>query len=497
MKFLNVLLITLFATTLFWGCSDDDDSTAGVNSSISLSTGIVQVDKKGGEVSVTVTSSGYWRLAGVCDWAHPSVTSGKNGDVVTFTIDSNEENVYRCCTFKFFVGAQVAPLKIESYPGYVMQLLSEESLSFSRDKDILTIKLNTNIEDPTIAFSDGGEEWITFIKRAEFGEKVSLQFEVAANETYKNRSSRITLSSPLVDNEVIVDVLQKQTDAIITDQQSIVHDLSARTISFEVKYNVENEISVIKGDDWITNQQISEPTVSDDGLSTVTVSYQLGEATVTRGGVIYIKQKDGPVYCEISVIQKDSDAEIVEIPDENLRTAIINNGWAISVGGNNCIVVEECLKATSFENDYYNKIENLKGIEAFPNLEKLALGNVSNMVKLDISGLHKVKTLTFFTNRYVAEYDLGDNPVENFSLGTSYLYVSDIKIVSSVIESFNLMLSGWYAEYDNVESIDVSECSALKTLDVRRGSKLKTLYLKTGQDIPNLTKNEFTQIVYK
>ena len=47
MKFLNVLLITLFATTLFWGCSDDDDSTAGVNSSISLSTGIVQVDKKG------------------------------------------------------------------------------------------------------------------------------------------------------------------------------------------------------------------------------------------------------------------------------------------------------------------------------------------------------------------------------------------------------------------------------------------------------------------
>lgn len=52
-----------------------------------------------------------------------------------------------------------------------MQLLSEESLSFSRDKDILTIKLNTNIEDPTIAFSDGGEEWITFIKRAEFGEK--------------------------------------------------------------------------------------------------------------------------------------------------------------------------------------------------------------------------------------------------------------------------------------------------------------------------------------
>lgn len=89
----------MFATTLFWGCSDDDDSTAGVNSSISLSTGIVQVDKKGGEVSVTVTSSGYWRLAMCVTGLIRLLLPGKNGDVVTFTVDSNEENVYRCCTF--------------------------------------------------------------------------------------------------------------------------------------------------------------------------------------------------------------------------------------------------------------------------------------------------------------------------------------------------------------------------------------------------------------
>ena len=58
------------------------------------------------------------------------------------------------------------------------------------------------------------------------------------------------------------------------------------------------------------------------------------------------------------------------------------------------------------------------------------------MVKLDISkNLHKVKTLTFSKSICGKKYNLGDNPVENFSLGTSYLYVSDIKIVSSVIES--------------------------------------------------------------
>lgn len=489
--------MTLLAATLFWGCSDDDESTTEANASISLSTEVLQAEQKGGEVSVTVTSSADWRLAGVCDWAHPSATSGKNGDVVTFTVDPNEENVYRSFTFKFFTGSQVAPLKVESQTGYMMKLISEESVSMSRDKGVLTVKLNTNIEEPIIAFTEGGEQWVTFLKRAEFGGKVSMQFEVAANATYKNRSTKITLSSPLVDNTVTVDLLQKQTDAITVEQKSIVYDLSARTISFDVKYNVEPEVSVLKGQEWITNQKLSEPVIGEDGLSTVTISYDLKEATVTRGGTIYIKQKNGPISHEIAITQKDPAAKLVEIPDDNLRTGVINRGWAIPAGGNNCIVVEEGLKATSFQNDYYSNLKDLKGIEAFPNLTHLSLGNITQMKKLDISGLHKVKSLSFYTNYNVEEYNLGDNPIENFSLGYNYLYVSKLKIVTSSIDYLNLMLSGWTTSYDNVESIDLTECPALTRLNVKRGPKLKTLYLKKGHEIPTLEKNPETQIVYK
>ena len=82
MKLFKNLMIVLSVSLLLWGCSDDDESINNGNSTISLSTNILQVDKNGGDATVTVTSSDNWRLSGICDWAHPSITSGKDGDVV-------------------------------------------------------------------------------------------------------------------------------------------------------------------------------------------------------------------------------------------------------------------------------------------------------------------------------------------------------------------------------------------------------------------------------
>ena len=70
MKLYKNLMIILSASLLLWGCSDDDESINSGNSTISLSTNILQVDKNGGDATVTVTSSDNWRLSGICDWAH-------------------------------------------------------------------------------------------------------------------------------------------------------------------------------------------------------------------------------------------------------------------------------------------------------------------------------------------------------------------------------------------------------------------------------------------
>lgn len=500
MDFLKKLMIALSAVLALWSCSDDDESTNGGNATISLSSDMIQVDKNGGNATVTVTSSGDWRLSGVCDWAHPSITSGKNGEVVTFTIDTNKLNEKRVATFKFFTGSSVVPLQVESAPSYVMNLLTNPNLSISKETNMVKIELETNIADPAITYNNGGEQWLTFDKRTDFGGKTTMSFTAAKNDTYKNRSTTITISSPLTSEPVIVNLTQLQTNAIIPEKNTLMYDLAARTISFKVKYNVDYVISIPQGSEWITNQSVSEPQTDEDGLSTVTLTYKLNEAPVTRGGIVRIAMKNNMLPNDIFIIQKDPNVETVEIPDNNLRSLFVKNNWVLSIAGIQCIVLEAGLEATSFSNpSYSNSISNLTGIENFPNLTTLSLGSCTNMKKLDISGLRKVSNLSFSSTRNCEEYNLGDNPITSFNAGgtSAYSYAKSLKIISSKLNSLNLNLTSWYPDYDTVTSIDVSECPALTTLNANRSNKIKTLYLKVGQTIPNLIKNDATTIVYK
>ncbi len=500
MDFLKNIMITLLAATMLWGCSDDDETINGVEAAISLSTHTIQTDKNGGDITVTVTSSGDWRLAGVCDWAHPSVTSGKDGDAVTFTIDPNTAGEKRTATFKFFTGSAVAPLQVEILPGYLIDLLSDDNLSISKEENAIRIQLNTNVAEPVITYSEGGEEWLTFDKRSDFGGKVTLSFKAAKNVTYKDRSATITISSPLVTNPVNVNVNQKRTEAIIPEADVLTYDLSARTISFKVRYNVEYTASIVQGDEWITEQSVSQPQLGDDGLATVTLTYTLSGATDTRGGLVRITNTNHTLAGDIAIVQKDPDAELVNIPDQNLRALVVKNNWALSIAGSQCVILEAGLNATSLSNrSYSSQLADLTGIENFPNLTSLSLGYCTSMKKLDISGLHKVESLSLSSPAYCEEYNLGDNPIRSFDAGGiyEYSYVESLKFTSSKLESLDLSLYSWYANYDNVTSIDVSECPMLTTLNANRSDKVKTLYLKKGQNIPNLIKNDATTIVYK
>lgn len=147
MKLLKKISMILSATLLLWGCSDSDEPVNEVNATLSLSTNEIKVDGLGGVAVVTVTSSDDWRLAGICDWAHPSATSGKSGDEVTFTIDPNSLDKVRSATFKFFVGATVLPLQIECSPVYTVDLFTEREINLPKGKAIYLS--NSKVTFPT------------------------------------------------------------------------------------------------------------------------------------------------------------------------------------------------------------------------------------------------------------------------------------------------------------------------------------------------------------
>lgn len=500
MNSIKILMIALSASLLLWSCSDDDEPTNGSNATISLSTDILQVDKNGGNATVTVTSSGDWQLSGVSDWAHPSVTSGRSGEVVTFTVDPSQVDEKRTANFKFFTGTAVVPLTVESERNYVINLLDDEDLTILKLKDIVYIDLNTNIADITTTLSSGSEDWLTFDKRVDFAGKATMAFNVTENTMYKDRLATITFSSPLIAEPVVVNVTQNRTNAIIPESDSFSFDMDTRTVSFNIKYNVDYDITIREGGNWITNQTISEPQVGDDGLSTVTISYNIAAAAASRRGIINFTQTNRDLVCEVPIYQINPDDEPVDFPDDVLRSILISNGWIIPSEGSKCLILDTGLNATAFVNPGSEQLRDLSGIENFPNLTALSLGNCGQMPKLDISGLHKVSNLSYGSISNCVEFNFGDNPITSFNAGGfySYSFAPSFKFIGSKIQTIDLSLYSVYGEYyDYVRTIDVSECPALTTLNANRSSKISTLYLKEGQEIPNLTKRATTEIVYK
>lgn len=497
MKLLNKLMIVLSAALVLWGCSNDDEDAAGALATISLSTEMIQGDKNGGEATVTVTSSGDWRLSGVSEWAHPSATSGKSGDVVTFKMDASEVNERRAVTFKFFTGSAVAPLQVVSEVGYTLELLSGENMEAPTEENKIIIELNSNIEEPVITYSNGGESWLKFDDKNVFGGKNYMVFIAGENETYKDRSTTINISSPLVSKSVNVNLTQRKTEAILMEGEDLlVNDLGQRTISFSVRCNVDYTASIDEGDDWITEKAVVEDGAMDEeGLKKVTFTYELAEAGASRQGIIYIS--GGSIKRKVTIIQLDENVAPVNIPDEGLLEFVLDEGWVMPISDSEYVVTQKGLEATEM---YYNlwDLTDLSGIENFPNLTVVSLGSVEELKVVDLSALKKVEMLEFYSAENVRKWILGDNPIKelNYSM-YDIIYADEVKISGSQIESIKMNVSSWYAYDDTVTAIDVSECPALTTLNIKRGESLTTLYLKEGQEIPNLTKNDYTEIIYK
>ena len=479
-------------------CSDDDTADDLSRATISITPDAIPAGPDGTTTQVTVTSSGDWRLAGVCDWVHPSAESGKSGDVVTFTIDPNTSEESREAAFKFFTGSAVAPLKIISEAGNTLTLLSEESMTIEALSADIQVKLHTNIPELDVAFSDGGGEWVTYVGRNDaFGNTV-LNFTVAKNPDYDDRSTVITVSG--MGQSVDIPLTQRQIDAINMGDEGLMFDLAERTISIDVESNVAYQVTI--SGNWIT--QVPR------GLVTKTLRFHLAPATVSRSGKITIS--GAGITKVVSIVQKDPDAVVVTIADKVFRNKLVDLNWLLELSDGVCVVTEDGLNATEFTyrpGSWDDPILSLEGIEIFANLEKIDVYN-NKLTKIDISKLTKVNSLNIDYNG-LSEIVLGDNAVEELNFSAlyhqapdsywDYIVPSSLTVSGTHLKTLKVPFSGdggWWGPTDGLASIDVSGCPALETLDaVRNAGVLKTIYLKQGQVIPNLTCTSGAEIVYK
>ena len=125
----KILLAIVCMVSGLCGCSESDSDNGPKGDSISLSKDLISLDFEGGTDEIVVTSSGDWRMSGTSTWAHPSVTEGKSGDTVVFTIDPNATDRNLQSEFKLFTGSAVARLTVTCGEGYVLSLDSDAAVS--------------------------------------------------------------------------------------------------------------------------------------------------------------------------------------------------------------------------------------------------------------------------------------------------------------------------------------------------------------------------------
>ncbi|UZR98764.1 MopE-related protein [Chondrinema litorale] len=175
-----------------------------------------------------------------------------------------------------------------------------------------------------------------------------------------------------------------------------------------------------------------------------------------------------------------SIAQIVDIPDANFKSALINNhinNFLIDTNGDGEIQVTEANAYSGGIYVSYENISDLTGIEAFINITKLKCDR-NNLTSLDLSqnvalkelycGNNSIRDINLSQNKSLTYLDCTENLLEsldvseNTALELLYCYNNQIK---SLDVSKNIELSKLRFRFNQIKSLNISQNSKLKILD--------------------------------
>lgn len=462
------------------GCTNNDSDNEPKGDSITLSKDLISLDFEGGTDEIVVTSSGDWRMTGSSTWAHPSVTEGKSGDTVVFTIDPNATDCNLQSEFKLFTGSAVARLTVTCGEGYVLSLDSDAAVSLLQGGGEFSVKLATNIpqEELTCSFSDGGDSWIGTPEFTDVFGDLLLTFTASENGEYSERSSVLTVSGH--DLSVEIPVSQGQLDYLNVLGEKVFEYESLEAVSFtvDVEGNIEYTVTT---PDWITYEKAP----ATRALTTDRLTFQVSEGKETRSGNVVIADADKRFEFSITVRQIAPGIQTITIPDKNFRTRLAENGWIKIVDEESSEVIPVDLETIKDNNWYYYilqtdgaGIKSFEGVENFPWITQCNMGHNTELESIDISGLENVTTVDTGGNTMLSEINLGANACQ-LSQGER-IGVEKITVIGTGVTSINL--TAYYISGDQLKELDVTQCPALTSIDARGRDQLTTIYITAEQE---------------
>ncbi len=464
------ILILASAAALF-SCAEKED-TAVSHDSITVSADTLKFGPDGGSMDLKVTSSGDWRLSGLCDWVTPSATEGKDGATITFNADPSNSKEAKEASFKVFTGSAVKKVVVTSTPAYVVSLISDSEASIVCDGGTVNVKLDTNVPDLEFEFSGDGAEWITPGNKSEAFGMTMQQFTIKKSKLFKNRESVVTIKG--AGRSVNVKFVQSQRDTLFVEgNRTVFTNLDARDFELKMKTNIDYNVDLA---DWMTNAGETVGATGEDGLTEKTLKIHMGAAVASRSYTVKISGK-GKEYVRYTLKQQNPNPVLVNIPDALLRTTLTNLGWILGdESSDECELLEAGLIGTSLSissTSSWNtiNIKDLTGLEAFPKLESLSLAGLT-ATSIDLSAVKTLKTLKINRIQHLATLKADDALTSVDFTGYSYDYLDAalLTISGTGIESIMANSSSYYISYgyEKLATIDVTGCPSLKDLQVNR-----------------------------
>ena len=268
-----------------------------------LSSKEASVDAWGGAVTVEVKSSVDWTLTGTCEWASPSVSSGKDGDIVTFTVDPNETGTERTFTFKFTAGDAEAEFKVISLgeagekPTVEISLGEVYEKTYVAEKLELEVKTNAPYRSLKVEIPDEAKNWLVHSTNLEGDNEntVIVCLQVMANSVEADREATIKVSFGSASDELKIKQYRRSQLEIDIPIVEVAGD--AEKFGIPLVHNVEFDVEGLP--DWMTFDSEGE-----DG----TLYYQITNTDTKREAKIKYTEKNPPLQeqplsVEITVIQ--------------------------------------------------------------------------------------------------------------------------------------------------------------------------------------------------
>ena len=425
--------------------------------SISIEPKELKFGAEGGEQEITVTSSDEWEVKGESDWCEISLTSGNNGDKVTFFADPYENTAEeRTTIFTFYCGDKDVDL-----------IVTQEAKEYS-----------ISIEPTEIEFeAEGGEQTIT-ITSSDKWEFSSDKYWISASEDNGENGAIIDIlvgeneeTEPRTgvamfrcgDKRAEVKITQKAKEYSIS--------IEPTEIEFEAAGG-EQTITVTSSDSWrltTSSDWIATSTKSGNNGSMVNIAVGYNTSDEIRTGIITFTC--GDKTAKFTVTQNPDNSPIIQFKDpyfemellKEYDTSIRWNGINYKVNnvdknGDGRISTAEAaaVKVLLIYDDKVRNVDELKTY--FSSLEFLKISECS-LESLDLSGHPTLTKIGFAGDPY------------NFSIDVNLSSCHSLKEITFIAHcSGNYNISDCTALtsldcHDNqLTSLDVSGCTALTDL---------------------------------